>query len=127
MAQTYTAADLTAYADTLDDLAEALPIEAKMEKSEVKQLVALSQALGGAASNMRLIAVQDLLADTTKPLSDVSAATKEAQATLKKIKDVSRVISLVGDVVVLGQVIATQNWKMILPAFKNLRSELDAT
>lgn len=123
MTQPYDPAALQAFADILDEFAEDLPIEQAMSKSEAKQLMSFAQALGGAASNLRLVAVQQILADTTAPLTNISDATQKAQATIKRIKAISRVITLVGDVVVLAQVVATQKWPLVVPALKSLQKD----
>ena len=123
MTQPYDPAPLQAFADQLDDVAEALPIEQAMTKDQAKQLMSFVQALGGAASNLRLIAVQQILADTTASLANISDATQKALDTIKTITAISRVITVVGDIVVLAQVVATQKWPLVLPALKGLQKD----
>ncbi len=123
MPQPYDPGALQALAKLLDQVAEDLPIEQAMTKSEAKQLMSFAQALGGAASNLRLLAVQQILADTTVPLANISDATQKAQTVIKKITAISRVITLVGDVVVLAQVVATQKWPLVAPALKSLQKD----
>jgi hypothetical protein len=126
MAETYDIDGLKALAAALDQLVDALPIEQAMGKDEARQLVALGQALGGAASNLRLIAVRQLLADAAPALAQVRAATDSARAALKRITAISQAISLVGDVVVLAQVVALQKWALVAPALAGVQKSTAA-
>ena len=56
-------------ASALDQFVEALRIEQAMAKDDARQLMALGQALGGAASNLRLLAVRQLLVDSAPALA----------------------------------------------------------
>ena len=116
MAEIYDIDGLKALASTLDQLAEALPIEQAMVKDEARQLMALGQALGGAASKLRLLAVRQLLAESAPALAQVQAATDGARTVLKRIAAISQVITLVGDEVVLAQAVALQKWTLVAPA-----------
>jgi hypothetical protein len=124
MTTTYSADDLVDLAGSIDELCAALPIEQAMSKDQALQLNALMQNLGGIASNLRLLAVQDLLAETTIPLSDIAEATAEATATLKRIQSVTAVISLAGDVVLLGTAITLKKWSTLGPTLKSLQADL---
>ena len=126
MAEIYDIDGLKALASALDQLVDALPIEAAMGKDEARQLMALGQALGGAASNLRLIAVRQLLAESAPALAQVRAATDGARAALKRIVAVSQVITLVGDVVVLAQVVALQKWNLVGPALAGVQKSAAA-
>ena len=126
MAEIYDIDGLKALANTLDQLVEALPIELAMSKDEARQLMALGQALGGAASNLRLLAVRQLLTDSAPALAQVRAATDGARSTLKRITAISQVITLVGDVVVLAQVVALQKWALVAPALAGVQKSVAA-
>ena len=126
MAEIYDIDGLKALASTLDQLVEALPIEQAMSKDDARQLMALGQALGGAASNLRLLAVRQLLADSAPALALVRAATDGARSTLKRITAISQVITLVGDVVVLAQVVALQKWTLVAPALASVQKSVAA-
>lgn len=126
MAEIYDIDGLKALASALDQLVEALPIEQAMSKDDARQLMALGQALGGAASNLRLIAVRQLLADAAPALAQVRAATDGARGTLKRIAAISQVITLVGDVVVLAQVVALQKWNLVGPALAGVQKSVAA-
>jgi hypothetical protein len=124
--QRYDVDALQAYARALDDTAQSLPIERAMGRDEARQLMSLSLSLGGAASHLRLIAVQQVLADTVAPLADLQAATLAANEVIGRIAEISRVIRLAGDVVVLGQAVALQKWVLVAPALKALRKDAAA-
>ena len=126
MAEIYDIDGLKALASALDQLVEALPIEQAMAKDDARQLMALGQALGGAASNLRLLAVRQLLADSAPALAQVRAATDVARSTLKRITAISQVITLVGDVVVLAQVVALQKWSLVAPALAGVQTSAAA-
>lgn len=126
MAEIYDIDGLKALASTLDQLVEALPIEQAMSKDEARQLMALGQALGGAASNLRLLAVRQLLAESAPALAQVRAATDAARSTLKRIAAISQVITLVGDVLVLVQVVALQKWALVAPALAGVQKSVAA-
>jgi hypothetical protein len=124
MPQTYDTDALLALAEQLDKLVEDLPIERQMEKDQARQLMNLGQGLGAAASNLRLMAVQAILAETTTPVAALTAATQQAREVIARIQAVSQLITIVGDVLVLAQVVATQKWGLVPPAFKNLKAAL---
>ena len=126
MAEIYDIDGLKALASALDQLVEALPIEQAMAKDDARQLMALGQALGGAASNLRLLAVRQLLVDSAPALAQVRAATDGARSTLKRITAISQVITLVGDVVVLAQVVALQKWSLVAPALAGVQTSAAA-
>ena len=126
MAEIYDIDGLKALASTLDQLVEALPIEQAMAKDDARQLMALGQALGGAASNLRLLAVRQLLAESAPALAQVRAATDGARSTLKRITAINQVITLVGDVVVLAQVVALQKWGLVAPALAGVQKSVAA-
>ena len=126
MAEIYDIDGLKALASTLDQFVEALPIEQAMSKDEARQLMALGQALGGAASNLRLLAVRQLLAESAPALAQVQAATDGARTVLKRIATISQVITLVGDVVVLAQVVALQKWALVAPALAGVQKSAAA-
>ena len=126
MAEIYDIDGLKALASALDQLVEVLPIEQAMGKDDARQLMALGQALGGAASNLRLVAVRQLLAESAPALAQVRAATDGARATLKRITAISQVITLVGDVVVLAQVVALQTWSLVAPALASVQKSAAA-
>ena len=126
MAEIYDIDGLKALASALDQLVEALPIEQAMAKDDARQLMALGQALGGAASNLRLLAVRQLLADSAPALAQVRAAADGARSTLKRITAISQVITLVGDVVVLAQVVALQKWSLVAPALAGVQTSAAA-
>jgi len=126
MAEIYDIDGLKALANALDQLVEALPVEQAMSKDDARQLMALGQALGGAASNLRLVAVRQLLADAAPALTQVRAATDGARTALKRIAAISQVITLVGDVVVLAQVVALQKWTLVAPALAGVQKSAAA-
>ena len=126
MAEVYDIDGLKALASALDQFVEALPIEQAMAKDDARQLMALGQALGGAASNLRLLAVRQLLVDSAPALAQVRAATDGARSTLKRITAISQVITLVGDVVVLAQVVALQKWSLVAPALAGVQTSAAA-
>lgn len=126
MAEIYDIDGLKALARALDQLVESLPIEQAMAKDEARQLMALGQALGGAASNLRLLAVRQLLADAAPALAQVRATTDAARSTLKRIVAISQVITLVGDVLVLAQVVALQKWSLVAPALAGVQKSVAA-
>ena len=126
MAEIYDIDGLKALASALDQLVEALPIEQAMAKDDARQLMALGQALGGAASNLRLLAVRQLLADSAPALAQVRAAADGDRSTLKRITAISQVITLVGDVVVLAQVVALQKWTLVAPALAGVQTSAAA-
>ena len=126
MAEIYDIDGLKALATALDQLAEALPIEQAMAKDEARQQMALGQALGAAASNLRLLAVRQLLADAAPALAQLRSATDAARSTLKRIAAISQVITLVGDVVVLAQVVALQKWTLVAPALAGVQKSAAA-
>ena len=126
MAEIYDIDGLKALASALDQFVEALPIEQAMAKDDARQLMALGQALGGAASNLRLLAVRQLLVDSAPALAQVRAATDGARSTLKRITAISQVITLVGDVVVLAQVVALQKWTLVAPALAGVQTSAAA-
>ena len=126
MAEIYDIDGLKALASALDQLVEALPIEQAMAKDEARQLMALGQALGGAASNLRLLAVRQLLAESAPALAQVQAAIDGARTVLKRIAAISQVITLVGDVVVLAQVVALQKWSLVAPALAGVQKSAAA-
>ena len=126
MAEIYDIDGLKALASALDQLVEALPIEQAMAKDDARQLMALGQALGGAASNLRLLAVRQLLADSAPALAQVRAAADGARSTLKRITAISQVITLVGDVVVLAQAVALQKWSLVAPALAGVQTSAAA-
>ena len=126
MAEVYDIDGLKALASALDQFVEALPIEQAMAKDDARQLMALGQALGGAASNLRLLAVRQLLVDSAPALAQVRAATDGARSTLKRITAISQVITLVGDVVVLAQVVALQKWTLVAPALAGVQTSAAA-
>ena len=126
MAEVYDIDGLKALASALDQFVEALPIEQAMAKDDARQLMALGQALGGAASNLRLLAVRQLLVDSAPALAQVRAATDGARSTLQRITAISQVITLVGDVVVLAQVVALQKWSLVAPALAGVQTSAAA-
>ena len=126
MAEIYDIDGLKALASELDQLVEALPIDQAMSKDEARQLMALGHALGGAASNLRLVAVRQLLAEAAPALAQVRAATGSARTVLKRIAAISQVIGLVGDVVMLAQAVALQKWTLVGPALASVQKSVTA-
>jgi hypothetical protein len=126
MAEIYDIDGLKGLATELDQLVETLPIDQAMSKDEARQLMALGHALGGVASNLRLVAVRQLLAETAPALAQVRAATSNARTVLKRIAAISQVISLVGDVVVLAQTVALQKWPLVGPALAGVQKSVTA-
>ncbi|MBL0729667.1 hypothetical protein [Piscinibacter sp. HJYY11] len=122
MATNYTAKQLCELAAELDAMAEALPVDAP--GGEGKEYYKWCQALGGAASNLRLMAVQDIMADTSDPLSEIILATSEAKRTIARLKKFTRSVELIGDVLLLSTVIWLRKWSLVSPTFKELRADL---
>lgn len=120
----YTVKELCDFASELDAMAEILPVDAPGE--EGKEYYRWCQALGGAASNLRLIAVQDILAETTNPMAEIIAATKEAKQTIARVKKLTKSVELVGDVLLLASVIWLQKWNLVGPTFKELHADIKA-
>jgi len=83
-----------------------------------------AQAVGGAASNLRLMAVRDYVAQAQEPLADIVQATSEAKEAIRKIKQVAKAIELVGDALLLSTVIWLQKWNLVGPTLKELRSDI---
>jgi len=121
--QTYDVDALQAYARALDDAAEALPIERAMGRDEARLLMNLSLSLAGAASHLRLTAVRRIVADTAAPLAELQAATVAARDAITRIAEVSQVIRVAGDVLLLGQAVALQQWTLVAPALEALRKD----
>lgn len=124
MATSYTVQQLCELAAELDAMAEALPVDTPGPDGLEYQR--WCQALGSAASNLRLLAVQDLLAETTEPLADIIAATGEAKQTIARVKKLTKSVELIGDVLLLATVIWMQKWNLIGPTFKELRADIRA-
>jgi hypothetical protein len=122
MAETYLPDDLKALADALDDIAAALPFDAHPEHAGV--LNDYGRALGGAASNLRLFAVQQYLAETEEPLANVVAATQALKDSIRTIDKYERAIDLVQDVLILGNVVWMKKWSLVAPAAKALRADM---
>jgi hypothetical protein len=122
MAETYLPEALVALADALDDIAAALPFDAHPDHAS--ELNEYGRALGGAASNLRLFAVEQVLADTEEPLANVVAATQALKESIKTIARYERAISLVQDVLILGNVIWMKKWSLVGPAAKSLRADM---
>lgn len=119
---TYSADELKALASALDGLAEALPVDTPGE--EGLEMTRWAQAVGGAASNLRLMAVRDYVAQAQEPLADIVQATSEAKEAIRKIKQVAKAIELVGDALLLSTVIWLQKWNLVGPTLKELRSDI---
>lgn len=124
MATNYTTQQLCAFAAELDAMAEALPVDEPGEDG--KEYYRWCQALGGAASNLRLIAVQDILAETTQPMAEIVDATKEAAKTIARVRKLTKSVEIIGDVVLLATVIWLQKWNLVMPTFKELRADIKA-
>ena len=122
MAEPYLPEALTALAETLDDLAAALPFDAHPERAS--ELNEYGRALGGAASNLRLFAVQEYLAETEEPLASVVEATRSARQTLQTLQNYACAIDLVQDVLILGNVVWMRKWSLVGPAARALRADL---
>jgi len=119
----YCTSDLQSLARALDEMAASLPIE-RATKEEALRLTALSQTLGGVSSNLRLLAVEDLLAQTPVPLASVARATQEAKAAMTRLASISAVIRVVAGVVQLATAVSLQNWSNVRPALDSLRTAL---
>ncbi len=118
----YSAAELVQLAKILNDMAAAMPVEAP--GPDGLEATRWCQSLGGAAQNLLLMAQRDYLADTTEPLADIIATTKEATEALAKIKAIDKIVELVGDVMLLATVIWLRKWNLVLPTVKELRSDI---
>ena len=70
--------------------------------------------------------MRQLLVDSAPALAQVRAATDGARSTLKRITAISQVITLVGDVVVLAQVVALQKWSLVAPALAGVQTSAAA-
>lgn len=124
MATNYTVKQLCELAAELDAIAEALPVDAP--GGEGKEYYKWCQALGGSASNLRLMAVQDILAETSDPLAEIISATSEAKRTIARIKKLAKSVELIGDVLLLATVIWLRKWSLVSPTFKELRADIKA-
>jgi hypothetical protein len=124
MSTNYTADELVQLASEIDDLAAALPVETPGPAGQ--EYFRWCQALGGTATNLRLMAVQTYLTDAEEPLSAIITATREANKAVQRIKNVKKAIELIGDIVLLGSVIWLQKWSLVLPTLKELRKDVKA-
>jgi hypothetical protein len=109
-------------AQALDAMAADLPIATAGD--EALTLNNYGRALGGAASNIRLVAVQATLAQTAEPLAQIRQATEDARQAIKKIARISSVIAIVGDVLLLANVVGMQKWPLVAPTLKHLKDDL---
>lgn len=126
MTQTYDIVGVRRLADALDMLAEDLPIDRAMSKDQARQLMALGQSLGAAASQLRQLAAQPVRADAAPPLTEVFAAIAAARGASATAGSIGQVITLAGDVAVLALVVALQKWPLAGPALAALQTHLAA-
>lgn len=117
---------LQSYASHLDALAEELPIAAARTPEEAMQLMQHAAELGGTASAVRLAAIETLLADAPDRLDAITAATASARAQIRTVAEISRAISLTGQVIVLAQCVATGQVAALAPALQHLTQDLSA-
>lgn len=115
-----TAAELQQLAQHLDELAEQVPIETAPTPQDAQTLMHQAQALGGAAAQLRLAAMQALLAESSVPLVQVLDATASAMGFIKTVQDINKTITVLGDVIVLAQAVASGNAPLIGPAMAHL-------
>lgn len=120
----YSADELLALARALDDLAEATPTG--LPGDDGLKMMQWCGALGGAASNLRLLAVEDYLAQTEEPLARAIEATKEARQVVADIKKVTQAFEVIGDVMLLATAIWLRKWSLVAPALKELRKDVKA-
>ena len=125
-ASTGSSGALEGLANALDDVAAQLPVEQATDAAQAQQLYQTVQALGGTARQLRLQALQGLLLDAQVPLADIQAATQQAQGVIRRLAVLQHRLLLAGDVLMLGTVLAQQQWPLLLPALKALRNELNA-
>lgn len=120
--QTYRAADLQRLAAALNDLAAALPVDAPGAVG--LEAMRWAQSLGGAASNLLLMAVEDLLAQTAEPMAGILDATRAAQTAVAHLEAVDRWVEIVSDVMLLSTVIWLRKWSLVTPTLQELRRDL---
>jgi hypothetical protein len=124
MPNTYSADELKQLADTLDTFASTLPVG--NPGPEGLEAMSWAQAMGGLASNLRLIAVKAYLAEAAEPMEEILQATRDAQQAVATLKKFSKTIELVGDVMLLGSIIWLQKWNLVGPTLKELRKDVIA-
>ena len=117
---------LQSYASHLDALAEELPLAAARTPEEATTLMSQAGELGGTASAVRLAAIDALLAQAPGQLEAITSATASARAQIRTVAEISRVISLTGQVITLAQCVATGQFNAITPALQQLTQNLDA-
>ncbi|UXH77791.1 hypothetical protein [Roseateles amylovorans] len=120
--QTYTADGLQRLAAQLNDLAAALPVDAP--GPDGLEAMRWAQSLGGAASNLILMAVEDHLTQTAEPLAAILEATQAAQAAVGTLAKIEQVVEIVSDVLLLSTVIWLRKWSLVTPTLKELRNDL---
>lgn len=120
----YSADELLEFAKVLDEVAASLPVDAPGE--EGLEMNRWSQALGGAASNLRLLAVEDYIAQTQEPLRNIIDATKDAKKVIANIKKINKAIEVVGDIMLLATAIWLQKWALVIPTLNELRKDIKA-
>jgi hypothetical protein len=115
---------LQSYASHLDALAEELPIAAARTSDEAMQLMQQAAQLGGTASAVRLSDLEALLTEAPDRLDTLTAATASARAQIRTVAEISRAISLTGQVIALAQCVATGQTQAIGPALQALTQGL---
>ncbi|EIM31423.1 hypothetical protein [Leptothrix ochracea] len=110
-------------AQHLDDLAEQVPVDAARTPQEAQSLMEQVQALGSAASKLRLAAIEELLGESSVSLSDIIDATASAHGFIKTVQDLDKAIMVLGDVVALAQAVASGNAPLIGPAMAHLMQD----
>lgn len=107
-------------AQHFDDLAEHVPVDAARTPQEAQSLMDQVQALGSSASKLRLAAIEELLGESSPPLSHIIDATASALGFIKTVQDIDQAIRVLGDVVALAQAVASGNAPLIGPAMAHL-------
>jgi len=122
--QIYSASELGELANELDNIAAELPTNLPGEDG--LSMMRWSLALGGAASNLRLMQIRDYIAQTAVPLQEVIHTTSSAKEIIKTIQNVQKTIEIVGDVMLIATAIWLQKWPLILPALKELKKDVNS-
>jgi len=125
MPNSYTADDLNELAGAIDDFAASLPVDAPGQ--EGLDATTWSGILGGTATNLRLMAVRDYLAEAAEPMKDIVAAARDAQHAAATLRNIARTVELAGDVALLASIIWLQKWNLVVPTLKELRKDVTAS
>jgi hypothetical protein len=123
---TFTQQDLLNLASQCDDLADAVPLDSFKDINERSNLFKRAQSLRSCAFDLRTAAATIVVANTDIAIKDLSDKTKDVIAVINTLKDITKALAVLDDVIILATAVASQKWGQLKPAADRLQQDIAA-